>query len=345
MADGTHRYSRIAPRIDVDAFEEAIGFVPIETDDKGNDVGQCPDLWGLHKHGDQTGKFAIHREKRVYNCWVCGGGSLLSLAMEFNGLEEDQAIDWLLDYVNDTPVTDEAFLTELEGILAVEQHKKAVLPYFNPKVAERFQEGHPMYEEKWGIPEETRIKFKAGFNPEARKRKRNRDPYIGPGLIFPHIWKGRMVGWQTRWLDDARPSWVKKYTNTTDFPRETSIFNYETVYLAQRPIVVVESVPTVLFLDSLDIPAVATFGSNVTPDQFKLLRSCQQGLILAADNDEPGRKLRRTARESLSRFVSLRFSDFVGKYESGDDLSDIHDDPDRVRGLLDSAQPAELMEF
>jgi hypothetical protein len=73
------RYSEFCERIDVDAFEEAIGWAP-ESQQGDNDVGFC--LWPEnHKNGDTTGKFGIHREKRIYNCvsgdtWVQTRGGL-----------------------------------------------------------------------------------------------------------------------------------------------------------------------------------------------------------------------------------------------------------------------------
>ena len=102
------RYSDFENRIDIDAFEEAIGFEPIETR-SGNDVGHCPDWQGLHSHGDTTGKFAIHRDKKVYNCWVCGGGSILSLAMEINDMDMQEATDWLFKFTETADQTSDDF--------------------------------------------------------------------------------------------------------------------------------------------------------------------------------------------------------------------------------------------
>ena len=74
------KYSQFVDRLDVNALCEAIGFEPEYEDARGNLVGYC--IWPEnHSHGDTTGKFAIHPEKKVYNCYVCGGGSLLSLIM------------------------------------------------------------------------------------------------------------------------------------------------------------------------------------------------------------------------------------------------------------------------
>lgn len=339
-----HRWTKMAPRINVDAFEEAIEFDPIETDEKGNDRGHCILPYGLHSNGDTTGKFAIHREKRVYGCWVCGGGSLLSLAMELKGLDEDDALDWLEQFTGPSTASDDDFESELEMLMAQEERLEAVMPYFNPRMVEPYQVDHPWFAER-GISDEVRVKYKLGFNPDATRRSKKDELYTGPGIILPHYWNDRLVGWQTRWLDDDRPAWLKKYINTSGFPKESTIFNYERVYF-ESPIVVCESVVTALFLTSIGIAAIATFGASVTKEQMRLLRRCQQGLILAPDNDGGGRKMVISVTESVRRFIpSLRVTSFVGPEGGKQDLGDLSDDPYRVREIVEGAEYTDDQEW
>lgn len=335
-----HHYSEYAHRIDIDAFEEAIGFQFIENDGKGNDVGYCPDPWGMHKHGDTTGKFAIHREKRVFNCWVCGGGTLLSLAMAVWDLPEDDAIDKLHSFC--AAPTDERFEDEIDDLLRDERRREPVIPWFNAAVLDKF-EGFPgdapLFEwiDQRRIDQQVATQHRVGFDPKGVKvHKKGR--YEGPGIIFPHFWQGRLVGWQTRWLepDEERPSWVQKYNNTRDLPKRWTIYNYERVYLEQQPVVVVESIPTCLFVESLGLPAIATFGGTVTPEQLTLLRSCQQGLILAPDNDEPGEKFVTKAVPYLERFVDIKVCAPVGAEGSGADLADL-DNPEEALEAIHGA--------
>jgi hypothetical protein len=245
LSDKTsHHYSEFAHQINLESFYEGIEWIPEWDDGKGNDVGFCPDPWELHKNGDTTGKFAIHRDKRVYNCWVCGGGSLLSLVMALKG----------------------------------------------------------------------------------------------EAVIFPHMWEGRLVGWQERWLEPQppRPKWIAKYTNTTDLPASITVYNFENVYLSEGPIVVCESVPTVLFLASLGIDAVATFGASVSDAQLRLLRRLHQGLILAPDNDGPGEKFVQQCGEYLERFVNVKVAPQVDG--EGSDLGDLVEEPNLVHLVLDAAE-------
>lgn len=321
------RYSEFFHLIDVDAFEEAIDFEYIETDANGNDVGHCPDPWGMHKNGDTTGKFAIHREKKVFNCWVCGGGTLLSLAMALWDLAEPDAVARLWQLAAEP--TDERFEEEIDDLLRDERRREPIAPWFNEHVLDRFEKGietTPLWD--WcierGISEEVCDEHRVTFDHAAVKvSKRGR--YEGPGIILPHFWSGRLVGWQTRWLepDDVRPPWVQKYNNTLDFPKRWTIYNYEKVYLSHDPIVVVESVPTALMVESCGFPCVAVFGASVTPEQLSYLRACQQGLILAPDNDKPGMEFLSKAIPYLERYVDVRVCLPVGNEGSGSDLADI----------------------
>lgn len=332
----TRRYSDFASRINIDAFEEAIDFQFIENDGKGNDVGYCPDPWGLHKNGDTTGKFALHRDKRVYNCWVCGGGTLLSLTMALRQIGEDEAIDWLLPFVGEQ--SDDKFESEIDLLLADERRRDPILPWFNERVLQPYIEALPEQRE-WledrRIPFEVAHAHKLGYDA-ASKKIHKKGTFEGPGIIFPHFWQDRLVGWQVRWLTDERPPWVQKYNNTRDMPKKYTIYNYESVYFSEDPIIVVESVPTALFLEGLGFSSVATFGAGVTSEQLRLLRKCQQGVILAPDNDSPGTKFRTSVAEYLEKFIPVKITDPVGVEGSGSDLADVEDSEDVITYIRDA---------
>lgn len=365
-------YRNYVHDIDIDRFEEAIEFAPERQGSNKHgeieDIGQCPDLWSLHKNGDTTGKFAINRDKRVYNCFVCGGGNLLDLAMAVRKIEEQEAEEWLIQFAVATAQTDTSFLSEIEEILRVEQREKPIMPYYNEHVLERW-DNLPRIE-AWlrgrGISVEVAQKARVGFQGDAmrlapiRQGKPREEPYTGPCVYFPHYWGERLVGWQQRWLQDGRPKWIPKYTNTSGFPRTETLYNYENIYLAEQPIIVCESVPTVLFLWSLGYAAVATFGSNVSDEQMRHLRRFQQGVILAPDNDQPGRKwhgytddelfygsAKRIERvilaEYLAHYVPVQVIEPVGEYNSGNDLGDLLDESPRfaaeaVKMLVEDAE-------
>lgn len=366
-------YREYASGLDVDAFEAAIGFEVLRegTNKAGEpeDIGQCPDPWHLHKNGDLTGKFAINRERKLYNCFVCGGGSLLDLAMAIQDLEEDEANEWLAEFARAVDETDEAFLSQIDALLAQHKHENPVLPYYNPHVLKKWTAQLPSLA-RWlherGISDDVAVLAGLGYDGRATRMAPvspsagRGDPYQGPCVYFPHFWGERLVGWQQRWLEDDRPKWLQKYTNTTGFPKAETIYNYERIYFAERPVIVVESVPSALLLWSLGYPAVAMFGGSVTEEQMRLLRFCQQGICLAPDNDAPGRKwtsysdderkqMRRGRKvdrvilgDYLARYVPVKVMEAVGEYDSGNDVGDLLDEGPRfaaeaIRWLYEQA--------
>jgi DNA primase len=297
-------YFDIVQDIDVDEFENAIGFEPMGHNESGEDWGQCPDPWSLHKHGDRTGKFAINREKKVYNCFVCGGGNLLSLTMAIRNCEESEAVEWLRQFASKAFQSDEDFLNEIDRLMVQkDREEESALPWFNANVLLPWEEAdHPWFEER-GITEEVRRVYRLGVNANTI-RKLNDQEFVSQSIVLPHFWQERLVGWQNRWIGE-RPKWVPKYTNTGDFPKKTTLYGLDLAIQYDKPIVVVESVPTVLYLASLDIPAVATFGATVSQEQMKYLRRWQPGIILAQDNDQAGDKWRGDLIEYLDRYIPV----------------------------------------
>lgn len=336
------KYSEFAHRLDVEAWEDAIGFeVKFEKTNKVGQVeavGHCLDPWGQHSHGDTTGKLAINRDERLFNCWVCGGGTLLSYTMALKDMDIEAATDWLYQFTRVIDETKEEFLDDIDRILFEAKAERKAPPYFNLNVLTKWLDApwqECMFE--WmngrGISREVILGYNVGFNAELTRRSSKGD-FTGPAVVFPHWWQGRLVGWQNRWLCEF-PKHIPKYVFTNDFPREESIYGFEHVYLADRPVVVVESVPTVLFLASHGYPAVATFGSSITAEQGRWLRRLHQGVIISADNDKAGDKFERDLVALLEPFVNVRVMDRVPG--DGADLGDLAELPEAIDVLVHEA--------
>jgi DNA primase len=90
----------------------------------------------------------------------------------------------------------------------------------------------------------------------------------------------QLVGWQARRLDGGKP----KYKNSPDFPKDTTLFNYD--YLRDT-VVIVES-PMSVMRHWHHMPYVeATFGAAITNEQLRLI-SKHPKVILFLDNDKAG---------------------------------------------------------
>jgi DNA primase len=335
------RYHEFRESIDLEAFYEAIDF-EVERQHGGNDIGYClfPEN---HKNGDSTGKFAIHREKLVYNCFVCGGGSVLSLVMELFDFSVEEATQYLKQFTKSDARSDVEFSNYLLAMLQDAEKRQEIMPFFNERVLAKF-DGPTMYFRQRGISQEVIKEYKLGYSNRLLKpapvkqtggeKVKIDDDYYGPCAIFPHFWQGKLVGWQHRWMEYPDvPRWLAKYTNTMDFPKSTTLYNYERAKLSDKPVVVVESIPTVLFLATYDIPAVAFFGSEPKEEQLRLLRVFNQGVILAPDNDEVGTKMVRNSTAYLKRFIPVWHAEKV-ELGPGADLGDYASMPHPHHALM-----------
>jgi len=324
------RYRELVDRNNVDDFESAIGFEPLYKSGE-NDVGKCP-MTNNHAHGDQTGKFAIHRGKKVYNCFKCGGGSLLSLVMELYDLDTEGATDWIRQYADEEARSAEHILEEFyEALQTFVKEKQKEIPYFNERVLEKYSDPTDWFEDR-GISQEVIESYNLRCTKMTSKKAPIRngeriddDDYYGPAAIFPHYWHGKLVGWQNRWLEDPdTPKWLPKYTNTSDFPKSETLFNFDNVLETTEPIIVCESVPTVLLLASHGYPAVSFFGGKISETQLGFLRRFQAGIILAPDNDKPGEEFLRKATDYLTPFTTVYHLPRV-EVKPGADLGDLYD--------------------
>lgn len=357
-----HRYKDFASRIDIDSFldmaeGQILGEHIVKENKRGEVeyIGRCPDPWGLHKHGDTTGKFAINIDRKVYNCFVCGGGSLLSLTMAVFDLDADAATDVLLLLADDATKTDDQWMDDIDRLLSklhsVEEPDD-VLPYFNSHQLSKWDMNAEQLR-AWNDGElDSKVKGidwnvligNAVYATDAIKyapRDKHSGqpidvPYEGPAVVFPHYVGDRLVGWQNRWLSHLRPVWIQKYTNTPDFPKSTTLYRPRTHTRSHLPVVVVESVPTALYIVGLGWPAVATFGATVTPQQLKLLRRFQQGVILAPDCDKPGVEALVKTADYLEGFIPVSYVDPEGS--TGDDLLDRGVAGEHVPNLLLNAE-------
>jgi hypothetical protein len=351
------RYSEFSSDIDLDQFEAAIGFEPIEQTNT-EDRGYClfPEN---HAHGDTTGKFSINRDKRVYGCFVCSGGSLLSLAMELYDFDVDEATTWIRQFAVTDTRSDREFQDYLLAMLEDAEKRVKTMPYFNERVLDRFSDD-PIYFRERGIPPSVIERYNLRFGnhvmkPSPMKRgpdddlHKTQEDYYGPAAIIPHYWDGKLVGWQYRWTDYDKanpdwPKWLPKYVNTTDFPAHDTLFNYEAAKQSWKPVIVCESVATVLWLaghswpTGEEIVAVSYFGSKISDAQLRLLRRLTHcGVILAPDNDGTGDSLLSKATPYLENFIPVYHAEKVDLGLGADlgDYAKVENEYDRYLLLRD----------
>lgn len=307
----TLRYDDIIETIRVDEVLDALG-VRVEKIRNGNHWGDCP------LHDDRGGHFSIDEDTLVWNCFHCGGGVLPQLIMQVFDFDDwAEAIEWLVPYSDGEQgnLEDDEWLAALQRNLAKEpKHtysRRFDFPVFNERILDRLQEVPLELVEKWHIENQDTLRtYRIGYDPEW-----SRGSYVGPALIIPHFFQGKLVGYQERWLGDDRPLYIKKYMNTDDFPKEETLFGWDRREILS-PLIVVESVMSVVRLYDSGFSAVATFGS-ISKQQQKLLRTQEAGVILSFDNDKPGRRNLDKAVKALYGEIPVTILPFIEE-EKGD---------------------------
>lgn len=294
----------------------------------------CPDLMGNHSNGDANPSFTTNEDKLVYNCFVCGGGSLVKLVQDVFAYDEPTALLWLEEHSNLAPSTSEDFADEIERLLA--QHREQLEPF--PEYPEdhlfQFEGFHPWLSDR-GISREVAKDMQVGWD----------DTHCG--IVFPHVFGGRLVGIQTRhlamnargqFLCPAEGVGVPKYKNSTRFPRKHTLYNYDHALEYER-VIVVESPMTVLYLKSCGYQhVVATFGAGLAPGQAQLLYVFHGGVFVWPDNDGAGDKTLSDALVMLERYVPMFIIPAVPGEKS--DPADLQ--PEEIPHYIDAAYPSVL---
>ena len=294
-----------------------------------------------HPGADNTPSFGINSDALVWNCFTCGDGGLLPLlVVRLEGLEDDpeglsawqQALNWLLPFTDHNPDFDAGFVENIEGYLrAAEKPPQRIhrptLPQFSSSLFDKLEMAPVALFERWGIRDQSTIDhFGIRYDPD---RMRTNIRYTGPAIVIPHWFEGQLVGYQERWMGE-RPNKLPKYTNSTDFPRKETLFDWDSV---QPNTIVVESTMTRIRLYEMGYSAVATFGAQMTPRQIQLL-STLKSVTLAQDNDQAGQRAMRKSADLLSELTYVEILP-PPDIEKGD-LADLEDA--QIEAILDRSK-------
>ena len=112
----------------------------------------------------------------------------------------------------------------------------------------------------------------------------------------------------------------KEFKNTPGLPKSKVLFNLHRVKNSDK-VYIVESSFDAIRLDQVGLPAVATLGANISNTQVELLKKSFNNIIVIADNDEAGVKMRERLIERLGSRISVINIDPIYK-----DIGDMDDD-------------------
>lgn len=273
------------------ALLEEFGVGHVRTNPRSGEIIHGCLVSAYHTDQERNPTASLNFKKLAYNCFGCGShGGLLWFIATMRKCSTQEAYRWLEETngLGADAMDTDRLLSIIEGFYRHDLTTDTI-PAYSPRILEPWLGyDHPYLTdgaEDLGIkgrhiPRETIEALRIGWDPEQDK------------IIIPHFWRDELVGWQARRLWDWQGP---KYQSTPDFPKDQTLYDYDP-RKRYRTMVVVEAPMSVASKRHLGIPITATFGSEITDIQIRLLAKVDR-VIWFLDNDEGGWKSMRGSEE------------------------------------------------
>lgn len=278
---------------------------------KGELTHSCCLPFGRHRNGDRNPSAGLNYRKLTYKCLGCGGkGGLLWFIAVCRGEDGLQARQWLGEQtgIGQTVMDLQVLLKAIDELYERKSAAVVEIPAFPAAILDPWEGIHPYmttgapeYGIKGrGIPEATMEHFRVGYAE---------DYFMGQyepsqeRIVIPHFWRGELVGWQARRINDGDKP---KYKSSVDFPKDTTLFNFDPADPGR--IVLVESPTTVLRHWHHQPTMTASFGKDITETQLRHLRRAGR-VTLWPDPDEAGWNATEQLIELLPQHTDFRIVD------------------------------------
>jgi DNA primase len=318
----------VFPGLDVEnLLEDLLGAKNLQINNN-EIIHSCTLNFGLHGHGDQNPSASINKESLLFNCHVCGGGTIIWLVQNVLDLSKNDAINKIKNYAEMLrPIPVEQFIVKLDKVIKEQGlPKELLIPRYSERILDEWIQPSEYLLER-GVSYEVQKEMKTGIlEPRYELDKLTKQPVMVKRNILPHFIDNDLVGWVSRRLDDTQN--VAKYRNTRGFPRKYSLYNLNNI-VDNKHCYIVESPMSVLVLKSRGInDVVATFGAQVNDEQVKLLRRFDD-LTCYMDGDKAGQEganglYRRLREHSRVRIVNT---------PNGEDPASLVEIPKSVTGV------------
>ena len=320
----------IFPGLDARAVLEDIVGARNIIDDGGEEIiHSCPLPFGMHKNGDSNPSASLNRETLLFNCFTCGGGSVIWLVQHCLNVSRDEAIAVLKDEVTDLMLLDvDNFINKLEEMFKEHDENEIEIPVYSDVILSRWR-CNCDYLTQRGVSEEVQRIMRTGVEAgriEMARSSNGSNPVRVDRVVIPHFINGKLVGWVARKINDVEG--VPKYVNSKGFPRGAWMYNLDEAR-KWNCVYVVESPMSVLVLKTRGIDnVVATFGAKVDSNQIELLRQFSR-VTVYMDGDSAGRAATARIIEELSPYCKLTVIDTP----DGEDPATLMEMPQPVSAL------------
>jgi len=274
-----------------------------EVQDTGYElIHSCKLSFGMHKNGDANPSASLNKDTLLFNCFTCGGGSVIWLVENALGISRDEAVYELKQLSKGLSVVPiEKFLEKLDKMFQAPENRRMDIPVYNEKILSLYS-GPSEYLSNRGISELVQKKMKTGIDRNRLEADKSGNIITVDRVVIPHFIDGKLVGWVSRKTEEI--DGIAKYKNTKGFPRSYGLYNMDNVREFDE-VFVVESPMSVLTLLSRGIEnVVATFGAKIAKPQLQLLRNYSK-VIIFMDGDAPGRKAASSLAAGLREFTNL----------------------------------------
>lgn len=259
-------------------------------------------------HDDSSASLQFNVKSGLWVCFACGAkGNAKSLVRHFGGTYRDPEVD----------------IADIYAKLAlIDQESKS--PVSDSTVPESMLKRYAFPTEYWasrGFTAASISAFDLGY-----------DPIEDEAIIPVRNIDGRLNGFIRRRLDN---SYGPRYMYPKGFPRKLSLFGSWMVAKKQTDSVTI----TEGALDSIKVwqagyPAVAQYGSSMSPEQAVLLRRLGISKVtLFFDDDKAGYKATETATSLLRDFLVYRVS-----YRKGDPSDPGAMNDETIKKRIDGAE-------
>jgi DNA primase len=318
----------IFPGLDIEnLLEDLLGATNLQMNNN-EIIHSCTLNFGLHGHGDQNPSASINKESLLFNCHVCGGGTIIWLVQNVLDLSKNEAIDRIKNYSEMLrPIPVEQFVFKLDKMLKDRGlPKELLLPRYSDKILNEWAQPSEYLLER-GVSYEVQKEMRTGImEPHYELDKSTKQPILVKRNILPHFIDNDLVGWVSRRLDDTQN--VAKYRNTRGFPRKYSLYNLNNI-VDNNHCYVVESPMSVLVLKSRGInDVVASFGAQVSDEQCKILRRFDN-LTVWSDGDKAGFEGANGLYRRLREYSKVR----LVLSPDGEDPATLEDIPKSITGV------------
>lgn len=243
----------------------------------------------LH-NGDNPTAFVINKTNGLWYCHTgCGGGDIFTLVEHFEGFSKydfPKTIHWLASFfdlnIEGLSIYKKPdYLKELQKFISIiKKSKQNTLSEFTLK-----EEIKQVIKYNNFLPETLKF-FNLGYVESVQLAKKSGDVYtLYNRLVFPIIFNNIQVGVSLRRVNNNDfPKWSHQPANINF---GNFLYNYDNVRTANE-IIVCEGITDVWAFHECNLPAVATFGSHITNEQYKLLLQTSANLTFSFDGDKAG---------------------------------------------------------